>query len=182
LEIGRLREYRRGRRILFLLSKAARAAAHRWILSRFDEIHASKHLLMEWNTMKKLASILALSALGLFAVGCNEDAGMDNGPEPIPADTSTDTATGGAAVEGSSSTVDEGGAVNEAPPVTDEAPPTLAPEPAASDSTGPSSDSAAPATDNAAPAGDSSADSADKPAESSDSAEPAPASDEKAPQ
>ena len=116
--------------------------------------------------MKKLATLFAFSALGLFAIGCNE-AG-DDAPEPVPADVSS----GGdmPSPEGSSSTVDEGGAVNETPPVTEEAPPTLTPSPEASDT------GATPAE--AAPEGDA----ATAAPEATDPAEPAPANEESNPQ
>ncbi len=116
--------------------------------------------------MKKLASLFALSALALFAVGCNE-ADMQDGPEPIPADTGT--ADDGMSSEGGSGLVDEGGAVDEAPPVTDEAPPTLTPTPESSDAATEEPATEEPATEEPA-------------AEATDAADPAPATEEPAPQ
>jgi hypothetical protein len=117
-------------------------------------------LLMEPNLMKKLASLFALSALGLFAVGCNDTATTE-GPEPVPADVSSDS--GAPSSEGGSTTVDEGGAVDEAPPVTNEAPPTLAPTPDNSDASAtpdasaekPADEQPAPDSTEPAPAGES---------------------------
>ena len=120
--------------------------------------------------MKKLASLIALSALGLFAVGCNETA--DNGPDPVPADSSSDTGISG---EGGSELTNEGGAVDDAPPVTNDAPPVLpAPE---------GGDAAAPAGNDATSTEDATAnESATEAAAGSDTAEPAAESEQPAPQ
>ena len=74
--------------------------------------------------MKKLASLLTLCSIGLFAIGCTEQTA---GPEPIPGEPSVEGGSGT-----SDALVDEGDTVIEdAPPTTDEAPPILTPEPEA---------------------------------------------------
>jgi hypothetical protein len=111
--------------------------------------------------MKKLASLLTLCAIGLFAAGCNK---ADNEPAPTP-----DTAP---SMEGTGSggpTADhpEGGTTEEAPPTTNEAPPTTAETPPTTPPAGDNSESK-PADENTS--GDDAA-TENKPAE----AETAPA-------
>ena len=75
--------------------------------------------------MKKLASLVTLCSIGLFAIGCNE-VDTAGGPEPIPGDTP--------AIEGGSGdagySLEEGN--TDVPPTTEETPPAIT-DPAPSD-------------------------------------------------
>lgn len=108
--------------------------------------------------MRKLASLLTLFSLGLFAVGCNN---ADDGTAPSP---DTAPATEGSSVGPAGDMPTEGETEGDTPPATDEAPPT-AEEPA------PAIEESAEGTPSATEA-----------AEGSDAAEPAPAEGETAPQ
>ncbi len=138
--------------------------------------------------MKKLASLLALSSLGMFAIGCNDTA--VDGPEPIPAD-STDTGMtdDGMLGESGSGLATDDGAIDDAPPVTDEVPPAFTPEPVTPDATDdapalePTPETETPTLEEPAtetPAIEEPV-TEEPAAEASDSAEPAPA-EEPAPQ
>lgn len=121
--------------------------------------------------MKKLASLLALSSLGMFAIGCNDTA--VDGPEPIPAD-SADTGDGMMSGESSSGLATDDSAVDDAPPMTDAAPPAFTPEPVTPDlgdepALEPTPEPETPTTEGSA-------------AEATDSAEPASADEQPAPQ
>lgn len=76
--------------------------------------------------MKKLASLLALCAIGLFAAGCNK---ADDGPAPTP-DTapSVEGGSGGPAADHpETGTSETPPTTNETPPTTTETPPTAPP-------------------------------------------------------
>lgn len=135
------------------------------------ESHPPSVLLMEPNVMKKLASLFAFAALGLFVVGCNE-AG-DDGPEPVPSDVGGIDTSGTPAPEGGSDLIDDGGPVDETPPVTDEAPPTLTPTPEEGTEAAPETSTESSALEEAA-----SEESATAAAEAADTAEPATETEE----
>lgn len=120
--------------------------------------------------MKKLASLLALGSIGLFSIGCN-DAGVEEGPEPIPSETGT--MEGGSGMDDTVIIEEE---TSDVPPTTDEVPPAT---PDAAFTPEPETETTEPALENesegTAPALEESAEgtpSAEEAAEASETATP----------
>lgn len=109
--------------------------------------------------MRKLASLLTLFSIGLFAAGCTKD------ETPAPAPDVAPNVEGGGSL-GPADDMPEDTTTDEAPPTTDEAPPTTDENPPA-DTTAPA-DATTPAEGQTPPAeGDNATDTTPTPADAS---------------